>query len=87
MHLEVGTDDLSEELEISRVLSLGSTDVVWANSWLGWIATSRCIADEVGLSWEWDRSPSRTESHEGRWKQSELLDFSSLLQTPSARRE
>ena len=38
----------------------GSTDVVWATSWPDWIATSEWIANEVVVSLEWYRSPSRT---------------------------
>ena len=42
---------------------LGSTDVVWATSWFDSIATSGCSADEVVVSWEWYRSPSRAVSY------------------------
>ena len=42
---------------------LGSTDVVWATSWLGWVAISGCSANEVAVGREWYSRPSRTESH------------------------
>ena len=60
-----------------------SPDVAWAISLLGWNATSGLIEDEVVVNREWYRSPSGTESHEDRWRLSELLDFSSILQTSS----
>ena len=65
----------------------GSLDVVWAASWLDWIAASGCIADLVVVCWEWYRSPPRTGSHGDRRKLPKLLDFEALLQTPSARQK
>ena len=52
-----------------------SSDVVWATSWIGWIARSGWSANAVLVSWEWYTGLSRMESqsHGDRWNLSELL--------------
>ena len=52
----------------------GSTGVIWATAWLGWIATSSSSAGEVAVSREWCASQPRTESHEDRRRKSKLFD-------------